>query len=415
MNKHFFSALFSTIIYIATAFGGELLTFVEEPKLLYTGDIGKGINHYRPRWSPDGKWLSYELIDDQSLRTFIIIPAKKEQFECRGQVKRESTAGLDLFNDQRAERTAVTRLSWAKKLFNGTAMFCFTDDGRLYKAFAYPSGNKSSMSVASEFIRSSDQSKTNPKNDVILPELGYPPERGQPPVIFTDNQSGNLFAITENQQLKQMTFRRPEEKTSDFCGKFQPPDNKSLVFVRAFEGNADLYLIEDVAYPEETTRPLVAWEKSEEIAPAWSPDGSSIAFYSNYGSSNTPNNKTFDLYSINIQSQKPPVLIAKSVRPDNVEDKLSPPYIGPQWVGNDIILFVKDDKQQKDPLIYAQISTGIVSELPTETILNDSPNVLDVGDGIFLIAYTTFGKSSTDLSQPDITNKIYYGKVLLNK
>jgi hypothetical protein len=294
-------------------------------------------------------------------------------------------------------------------------MFCFTDDGRLYKAFAYPSGGKLGISTPAEFLRQSDQSKAGAKNDVLIPELGYPPAKGQPPVIFTDNQSGSLFAITENQQLKQMTFRKPEEKISDFCGKFHPPDNRSLVFVRAFEGNADLYLIEDVAHPEESTRPLVAWEKSEEIAPSWSPDGNSIAFYSNYGASNTPNNKTFDLYVINIPSEKPPTLIAKAVRPDNVEDKLSPPYLGPQWIGNDIILFVKDDKPLKDPLMYAQISTGILSTLSVETILNDSPSALDLGDGTFLLAYTTFGKSSTDLSRPDISNKIYYGKLVLNK
>jgi hypothetical protein len=415
MKKHFLWLIIFTAISTATALGGELLTFIEKPQQLNTGDVGKGVNHYRPRWSPDGKWLSFELIDDQSLRTFIITPASGERFECRGQAKNKSTGGLDLFDDQRTERMAVTRLSWAGRIFNGTAMFCFTDNGCLYKAFAYPSGNKSGISLPGEFIRSTDQNKKSPINDVLLPELGYPPLKGQPPVIFTDNQNGSLFAITETQQLRQMTYRKPEEKITDFCGKFCPVDNKALVFVRAFEGNADLYIIEDVAHPQETTRPLVAYEKSEEIAPSWSPDGNRIAFYSNYGSSNTPNNKSFDLYVINLQSKKPPTLVAKSVRPDNVEDKLSPPYIGPQWIGNDIILFVKDDKPQKDPLMYVQISTGIISTLTTETILNDSPNISDLGDGTYLIAYTTFGKPATDLSHPDITNKIYYGKLVLNK
>lgn len=415
MKNYFHWAISLIAINFAFAISGELLTFIETPQQLNTGDVGKGVNHYRPRWSPDGKLLSFELIDDQSLRTFIIAPANGDRYECRGQVKNKSSVGLDLFEDQRTDRLAVTRLSWAGRLFNGTAMYCFTDNGSLYKAFAYPSGNKLSFSIPGEFIRSSDQNKKNPINDVLLPELGYPPAKGQPPVIFTDNQNGSLFAITETQQLKQMTYRKPQEKITDFCGRFRPIDNKALVFVRAFEGNADLYIVEDVSFPEESTRPLVAYAKSEEVAPSWSPDGSKIAFYSNYGTADTPNNKTFDLYVISPQSQKSPTLIAKSVRPDNVEDKLSPPYIGPQWIGNDIILFVKDDKQLKDPLMYAQLSTGAVSTLTTETILNDSPNVRDLGDGTYLIAYTTFGKPSTDLSKPDISNKIYYGKLILNK
>ncbi|NLI15090.1 MAG: hypothetical protein GX409_02265 [candidate division Zixibacteria bacterium] len=415
MKKYFHRAVFLAVISFAVARGGELLSFIEKPQQLTTGDIGKGVNHYRPRWSPDGRLLSFELIDGQSLRTFIIAPATGEKYECRGKVKNKSESSLDLFDDQRAERLAVTRLSWSGRLFNGTAMYCFTDDGLPYKAFAYQSKGKMGFSTPGELIRKSDQSKKNVINDVLLPELGYPPAKGQPPVIFTDNQSGSLFAITETQQLKQMTYHKPQEKVTDFCGRFHPTDNKSLVFVRAFEGNADLYIIEDVAYPEESTKPLVTFAKSEELAPSWSPDGSKIAFYSNFGSADTPENKTFDLYVINPQSQKTPILIAKSVRPDNVEDKLSPPYIGPQWIGNDIILFVKDDKHLKDPLMYVQLSTGAISMLTTETILNDSPNVLDLGDGTYLIAYTTFGKPSTDLSKPDISNKIFYGKLILNK
>lgn len=415
MKKYLYWIILLMALDAAYVLGGDLLTFIEKPQQLNTGEVGKGVNHYRPRWSPDGKLLSFELIDDQSLRTFIIAPASGEKHECVGQAKNKSGGGLDLFDDKRTDRMAVTRLSWAGQLFNGTAMFCFTDDGRLYKAFAYPSGNKLGFSLPGEFIRSSDQNKKNPINDVLIPELGYPPAKGQPPVIFTDNQNGSLFAITETQQLKQMTYRKPEEKITDFCGRFRPGDNKSLVFVRAFEGNADLYIIEDVSYPQETTRPLVAYARSEEVAPSWSPDGSKIAFYSNYGSAETPGNKSFDLYVIDLQSPKSPALIAKSVRPDNVEDKLSPPYLGPQWVGNDIILFVKDDKQLKDPLMYVQLSTGTISALSTETILNDSPDVADLGDGTYLIAYTTFGKTSTDLSKPDISNKIYYGKLILNK
>jgi hypothetical protein len=80
MIKQFILAILFMAVGAVSTVGGETLSFIEKPQQLNTGDIGKGTNHYRPRWSPDGKWLSFELIDDQSLRTFVIVPAKGDRF-----------------------------------------------------------------------------------------------------------------------------------------------------------------------------------------------------------------------------------------------------------------------------------------------------------------------------------------------
>ena len=393
---------------------GELINFVDKPRLFDTGDIGRGVNHYRPRWSADGKWLSFELINENSLRLFVAVPGTDTRIECRGRASNNSSGGIDLFSDASASRFAVTRLSWARQPLSNTAMFCFTDDGVLYKSNAYLLSDNPAITPPKEFMSRLKLGAIGENNGVLLPEFGYVVGKGQPPVIFTDNDSGDLFAITENQEIRQMTFIKPGEKITDSCAKFRPPDNRSVVFVRTFEGNSDIYIIDDITKPDNGARRLVAWEKSDELAPNWSPDGKLIAFFSN-NAGEAPGKKTFDLYVLDPSGNGAPKLLAKNVRPDNIEEKLGPPYVGPQWMGNDVIIFARDDNQAKDPLICVQVSTGLTEEIPVGTILNDSPSVCDLGDGTYLLAYTTFGKASTDLSQPDITSKIYYAKMIFSR
>lgn len=392
----------------------DLIAFVEKPRQLDTGEIGRGANHYRPRWSPDGRWLSFELIDENSLRMFLMVPETGDLMECRGKTPSGSAGSLDLFADQSTGKVAVTRLSWARQTVSNTSMFCFTDDGVLYKSNAYFVGAKPSITPPKEFIPLANAGEIGVANGILLPELGYAAARNQPPAVFTDNDTGNLFAIIGAKEVRQFTSKEPGQKITDSCAKFGPPDNRSLVFVRTFEGNSDLYVIADVLHPIETCRPLLGWEKSDEFAPTWSPDGGKIAFFSNFAG-DAPGKKTFDLYVIDMAKHGAPKLLTRNVRPDNIEEKLGPPYIGPQWMGNDVIIVPRDDNQAKDPLICVQVSTGLIEELPVGTILNDSPNVCDLGDGTYLLAYTTFGKSADDLSQPDITNKIYYAKLILSK
>ncbi len=414
MRKIVIAAIAAAIMNSPTAHSGDLIGFVEKPRLFDTGDIGAGANHYRPRWSPDGRWLSFEIIDENSLRTYVAVPDADTIIECRGKTTGGSSGSLDLFADQSTGKIAVTRLAWGRQAVSNTSMFCFTDNGVLYKSNAYFADGRPSITPPKEFIPASNSTEVGAKNGTLLPELGYVTGRGQPPAVFTDNDSGDLFAIASQRGLMQLTSNGPKSKVTDTCAKFAPPDNRSLVFVRTFEGNSDLYIIRDVQHSLESTGPLLKWPESDELAPSWSPDGKRIAFYSNHAG-DSPGKKVFDLYVMDVSGKAAPKLLVSGVRPDNIEEKLGPPFIGPQWMGNDVLVVARDDNHAKDPLNYVHIPTGLVEELPVGTILNDSPSICDLGDGTYLLAYTTFGKSASDRSEPDITNKIYYAKLIFSK
>ena len=59
------------------------------------------------------------------------------------------------------------------------------------------------------------------------------------------------------------------------------PDGKHIVFVRETDGNADLYLasrLKDGTWQDDVELTRLTQHEEDDLAPAWSPDGDSIAF-----------------------------------------------------------------------------------------------------------------------------------------
>ncbi|MQG11849.1 MAG: hypothetical protein FI716_10145 [SAR202 cluster bacterium] len=59
------------------------------------------------------------------------------------------------------------------------------------------------------------------------------------------------------------------------------PNGKHIVFVRVFEGNSDLYLasrLKDGTWQDDVELTRLTQHEEDDLAPAWSPDGDTIAF-----------------------------------------------------------------------------------------------------------------------------------------
>ncbi len=107
--------------------------------------------------------------------------------------------------------------------------------------------------------------------------------------------------------------------------------------------------------PLRTLKPLTTWPY-DDLRPVWSPDGTKIAFYTNYNEENDP--KVWALAVIAADGSDPKEgeglamkVFAKNIIPD-VEQ-------GPAWMSDSKrIVYVKNDRQAYNPIYIVDIEKG---------------------------------------------------------
>ena len=100
----------------------------------------------------------------------------------------------------------------------------------------------------------------------------------------------------------------------------------------------------------------------------WSPDGKKIAFYSNYNFAGDP--KIWSIVVIAADGSDPTKgegLAAKIVAVDIIPDV----EVGPAWMPDSKrILFVKNDRQEYNPIFVADLKEKTVMPVKTDTKMN---------------------------------------------
>lgn len=95
------------------------------------------------------------------------------------------------------------------------------------------------------------------------------------------------FARDGSEQERGLWLRNPDgvnlvhlTEENDF-GPVWSPNGKHIVFVRMFDGNSDLYLasrLRDGTWQDDVELTRLTQHEEDDLAPAWSPDGDTIAF-----------------------------------------------------------------------------------------------------------------------------------------
>ncbi len=188
---------------------------------------------------------------------------------------------------------------------------------------------------------------------------------------------GDLY-LADIYSLEKPPTRLTTSPGLDFYAAFSPAGSK-LAYAAMTEDGANIHVIEDLTDPQHSDRTLTRW-KSNQLKPSWSPDGRSIAFFSNHD-----RESGFDLYVVDLAGGVPR-RVASTVVPNERR--------GPPWTpdGREV-LAVLDDPNAGDPLVRVDVASGRATIVDTGTVNNAEPSVAAaLVDGRIRVVFVAQGR-----------------------
>ncbi|OGW50461.1 MAG: hypothetical protein A2078_04110, partial [Nitrospirae bacterium GWC2_57_9] len=184
-------------------------------------------------------------------------------------------------------------------------------------------------------------------------------------IVFVSGRTGNGDVYLMDLKTRALTRLTPGGKA--YLYPQWSPDGRKIAMMHGSNENHDIVTINDLNKPGESLKNLTTWAH-DDLRPVWSPDGRKVAFYSNYNAAKDP--KIWSLIVINADGSDPAEgdgLAAKVAATDVIPDIEA----GPAWLPDSArIVYVKNDRQEYNPLYIADIRTGTSVAVRTETKMN---------------------------------------------
>lgn len=184
-------------------------------------------------------------------------------------------------------------------------------------------------------------------------------------IVFVSGRTGNGDLYLMDLQTKALT--RLTRGGKAYLYPQWSPNGKKIAMMHGSNENHDIIVIANTAHPLESQKVLTTWP-FDDLRPVWSPDGKKIAFYSNYNSENDP--KIWSIVVIAADGTDPTEgegLAAKVVATDVIPDVEA----GPAWMPDSSrIAYVKNDRQEYNPLYIADLNQKISTPIKTDTKMN---------------------------------------------
>ncbi len=211
-----------------------------------------------PRWSPDGKWITYWL--GGTGRT-----EEKSVYE--------PVVEHELLRD-RGARLMLAHADGGQKTLLATTKGTNHDLPRSDKsAIAWSPDGKGIAFLSATPGPETDEASGDPR---VITRYHFKPTASEGRTRFTDNRRLHIFVVdVESKEVRQLTDGIYHEHSIDWS-----PDGQEIVFVSNREPDPDRFFNYDVfavKVQDGTIRRLTATE-SVEYMPQWSPDGKSIAY-----------------------------------------------------------------------------------------------------------------------------------------
>jgi len=184
-------------------------------------------------------------------------------------------------------------------------------------------------------------------------------------IVLVSGRTGNGDIYLQDLRIRALT--RLTRGGKAYLYPQWSPDGKRLVMMHGSNENHNIILINDETKPMESQKILTTWPY-DDLRPIWSPDGKKIAFYSNYNPAG--DSKIWSIIVIAADGSDPTEgegLAAKVVAMDIIPDV----EVGPAWMSDSSrIVFVKNERQEYNPIYLADLKEKTTIPLKTETKMN---------------------------------------------
>jgi TolB protein len=309
--------------------------------------IESGRNDGNPTWSPRGTFIAFERSIGEKKEIRIVLPDGTPVQTVYAQLSGGGKEMKFFFPGVSDETSYNAGISWAP----GEDRFVFMSNGGEgnYDLYVQDVGGADAARLT-DHKEKEGQANWSPAADGI---------------VFISGRSGNGDVY-----LLELPARVLKPLTRGGKACLYPrwsPDGRKIALTHGSNENHDVLLITDVMKPFESQKALTTWV-FDDIRPVWSPDGKKIAFYSNYNPSGDPK-----LWSIVVVSAdgsdaaEGEGLAAKVVATDIIPDVDA----GPAWMpDSNRIVFVKNDRQEYNPLYVADTGQKTVTLIRTDTKMN---------------------------------------------
>ncbi len=307
-------------------------------------------NEWNPRFSPDGRWLSYERRDGAAQAIFVV-PLEAEGSPAQRvsslPPRKELSAEEALLGTGGGDSSFNAQLSF----FPDSRRFVFVGNAGTGVYHLYQG------SLGGEPTRAITADSKEDGHPAISPDGHW--------LVYVSARSGVGKLV-----LRDLTTLAERVLTSGDKVDLFPvwsPDSRSIAYTSGDNDNHDVFLIPDVSAPASVSRQLTSW-RYDDLRPVFSPDGTRLAFYSNYSPGHEE--KEWSIVTVPADGSGPAkgaALAALTAATNVVKD----PEVGPAWLPwGHVLVYARDLKAEWNPIYAVDVDTREEVRLETRTRMN---------------------------------------------